>query len=211
MELKIVSSFNYLGVVLPSGGSFIKATNTLVGKALQAMNCLFTVTRYMQVKTNIMFNPFDTFALSILNYACEKWGFSNAQNLERVHRKFCKWLLNVKMSTNSLSLYAELGRFPFSMGRHIGIIKYWLSLYQTKQENCILRTINLDQRQEVEISPGVSNWSNKVKSLLERSSCLDVWLYPESVNTKLFLSILYCRLRDIYIGEWIQGVNLSTT
>ena len=93
------------------------------------------------------------------------------------------------MSTNNLSLYAERGRFPLSIARHTRIIKYWLSLYQTKQENCILRTINLEQRQEVEISPSASNWSNKIKSLLEQSGFHDVWLYPESVNTKLFLGI----------------------
>ena len=132
-----MSSFDYIGVVLSSGGSFIKATNTLAGKALRAMNCLFTITRSMQVPTNVMFNLFDTFVLSILNYACEIWGFSNAQNIERVHRKFYKWFLNVKMSTNNLSLYAELGRFPLFIARHTRIIKYWLSLYQTKQENCI--------------------------------------------------------------------------
>ena len=88
------------------------------------------------------------------------------------------------MSTNNLSLYAEIVRFPLSIGRNIRAIKYWLSLYQTKQENCILRTIYFDQRHKVEISPTVSNWSNKVKSLLERSGFHDVWLYPESVNTK---------------------------
>ena len=96
-----------------------------------------------------MFNLFDTFVLSILNYACEMWGFSYTQNIERVHRKFCKWLLNVKVSTNNVYLYAELGLFHLSIGRHIGIIKYWLSLYLTKKENCILRTINLEQRQDV--------------------------------------------------------------
>ena len=133
MEIEIVSSFNYLGVVLSSGGSFIKATNTLAGKALRALNCLFTITRSMQVPTNIMFNLFDTFVLSILNYASEIWGFSNAQNIERVHRKFCKWFLNVKMSTNNLSLYAEPVRFPLSIGRHIRAIKYWLSLQYMKQ------------------------------------------------------------------------------
>ena len=98
------------------------------------MNCLFTIARSMQVPTNIMFNLFDTFVLSILNYACEIWGFSNAQNIERVHRKFCKWFLNVKMSTNNLSLYAELGRFPLSIARHTRIIKYWLSLYQQNKK-----------------------------------------------------------------------------
>ena len=111
------------------------------------------------------------------------------------------------MSTNNVYLYAELGRDHLSIGRHIRILIYWLSLYLTKQENCILRTINLEQRQEAEKSPSVSNWSNKVKSLLERSGFYDVWLYPESVNTKLFLSILNCRIRDIYVREWIQGVN----
>ena len=39
-EIEIVSSFNYLGIVLSSGGAFIKATNTLAGKALKAMNSL---------------------------------------------------------------------------------------------------------------------------------------------------------------------------
>ena len=71
-----------------------------------------------------MFNMFDTFVLSILNYACEIWGFSNTHNIERVHRKFCEWLLNVKMSTNNVYLYAELGRDHLSIVRHIRIIKY---------------------------------------------------------------------------------------
>ena len=37
-EIEIVNNFNYLGVVLSSGGSFIKATSTLSGKALKAAN-----------------------------------------------------------------------------------------------------------------------------------------------------------------------------
>ena len=113
------------------------------------MNCLLTITRSLQVSTNIMFNLFDTFVSSILNYACEMWVFSYTRNIERVHRKFCKWLLYVKVSTNNVYLYTELGLFHLSIGRQIGIIKYWLSLYLTKNENCILRTINLEQRQDV--------------------------------------------------------------
>ena len=35
------------------------------------------------------------FVTSILNYSCEIWGFSNAENIERVHRKFLKWLINL--------------------------------------------------------------------------------------------------------------------
>lgn len=136
-EIEIVHSFNYLGIVLSSGGAFIKATNTLAGKALKAMNSLLAITRPLKVPTNIMFNLFDSFVLSILNYGCEIWGFYHAENIERVHRKFCKWFLNVKMSTDTLSLYEELGQFPLFIARHVRIIKYWLNLYQNKHENCI--------------------------------------------------------------------------
>ena len=43
-EIEIVNNFNYLGVVLSSGGSFIKATSTLSGKALKAANSLLQIT-----------------------------------------------------------------------------------------------------------------------------------------------------------------------
>ena len=39
-EIEIVSSFNYLGIGLSSGGSFIQATKTLADKGLKAMHCL---------------------------------------------------------------------------------------------------------------------------------------------------------------------------
>ena len=72
--------------------------------------------------------------------------------MERVQRKFCKWLLNVKMSTNSLSLYSELGRYPLFIEKNIRIVKYFLKLYGVKQHNCILNTIIIYQREKIEIS-----------------------------------------------------------
>ena len=160
--VEIVNSFNYLGIVLSRGGAFIKATNTLVGKALKSMNALFAITKSKQVPIDIMFNLFDSFVLSILNYGCEVWGFSTVQNVERVHRKFCKWLINVQMSTNNLSSAVELGRVPLIISRQVRFIKYWLNLYSIKSENYILNTMNLMLRNEVENNPNVVSWSSKV-------------------------------------------------
>ena len=209
-EIEIVSSFNYLGIVLSSGGTYLKAINTLAGKGLKAMNCLFAITRTMEIPLNIMFNLFDSFVASILNYGCEIWGFARAERIEMVHKKFCKWVLNVKMQTNNLSLAGELGRFPLFIGRQVRIIKYWLNLQNGKQENCILRTLNMNMRNEVENDSGVVSWTSKVKNLLELSGFPDVWLFPESVDAKKFMPILQARLRDIYITEWREGINLST-
>ena len=165
----------------------------------------------MKLPINIMFNLFDSFVLSILNYSCEIWGFTRAENIERVHRKFCKWLLNVKMSTNSLSLYGELGRFPLILGRQVRIIRYWLNLHNIKNNNYILKTLNLVMRNEVQSNPNnTTSWTAKVKYLLEHSGFPDVWLFPESVNIKIFLPLFQSRLRDIYVTEWKQGIELSS-
>ena len=49
-------------------GCFHKATNTLAGKALRAMNSLLSITKSMKIPTKIMFSLFDSFVVSILNY-----------------------------------------------------------------------------------------------------------------------------------------------
>ena len=120
-NIEVVSIFNYLGLVFSSGGSFSHATDALAGKALRAIYSLFYITKNFEVQVHVMFSLFDTFVGSILGYNCELWGFIRAENIERIHRKFCKWLLNVKMSTNSFALYAEVGRFSLIIGRQTRI------------------------------------------------------------------------------------------
>ena len=162
------------------------------------MNALLSITKRMQVPRAVMFNLFDPFVLSILNYSCEVWGFYTAQNIERVHRKFCKWLMNVKMSTNNLFLAGEFCRFPIYIGGHVRIIKNWLYLYHSKADNCILRTLNNTARTEVDAGKNMNSWTAKVKNVLQRSVLFffnffflffffDVWIFPESVN----INVLY--------------------
>ena len=98
------------------------------------MSSLLNLTKGMEVPINIMFNLFDSYVLPILNYSCEVIGFYKTENMERVQRKFCKWLLSVKMSTNSLSLYSELGRYPLFIERNIRIVKYFIKPYGVKHD-----------------------------------------------------------------------------
>ena len=107
VTLEMVNQFNYLVLIFTSGGSFMQATKTLPGKALRAMCSLLSVTRNMEVPLNIMLNLFDSFVCSILSYVSEIQGIMNAERIERVQRKFCKRMLNVKQSTNSLAIVSE--------------------------------------------------------------------------------------------------------
>ena len=69
------------------------------------MNALFNVTNQLY-HINMMLDLFDSHVQSVLNYSCEVWGHLSAENLGLVHRKFCKWILNVNTSTLTLAIYA---------------------------------------------------------------------------------------------------------
>ena len=79
-EEKILNNFNYLGVVLLNGGSFIKATSTLSGKALKAVNLLLEITKDTDVPVDMIFCLFVSFVTLILNYACEVWGLHKSRH-----------------------------------------------------------------------------------------------------------------------------------
>ena len=138
-------------------------------------------------------------------------GFSKAENIERVHRKFCKWLVKVKQSTNSLAMYAELGRFPLFIKRHARIIQYWLNLHHAKQRNQILQSALRNQQNTLEETPDAVNWLSKVRDLLCSTGFAEVWLFPKSVIKERFIPILKDRLKDVYIGQWYSAVEISTS
>ena len=54
---------------------------------------------------------FDTYVKPTMDYSCEIWGFSNAQRRERVHKKFIKRVLGVKVGTGNVALCGETGRW----------------------------------------------------------------------------------------------------
>ena len=119
-EVEVVNSFAYLGIVFSCGGFFIPSTKTL-SQLLQLLHEVDT-------PINIALNLFDSLVASVLNYDCEVWGFINAECIERVHRKFCKYIINVKQTTSNYALYSEVGRHPLSIERHIRIVKYCFNL-----------------------------------------------------------------------------------
>ena len=74
---------------------------------------------------------FDSLVGSILNYSAEVWGHYQSKDIELVHCKFLRKVLNVKKSTNLDGLYGELCRYPMSISRQIIMIKYWIKILKT--------------------------------------------------------------------------------
>lgn len=77
--------------------SFMLAANSLVGKVLFAMYYLFVITRGLAILVEIMSDLFDKYVVSVINYSCEIWRFLKAENIKRIHSKFCECILGVKI------------------------------------------------------------------------------------------------------------------
>ena len=81
----------------------------------------------------------------ILLYGCEIWGFGQNDIIERVHLKFCKLLLRLKVSTPNFMVYGELGRYPLEIDIKVRMISYWCKLIPGKQSklstNCYMLNI----------------------------------------------------------------------
>jgi hypothetical protein len=73
-----------------------------------------------------------TFNLHFLQKS-EIWGFGKNDIIKRVHLKFCKLLLRLKVSTPNFMVYGELGRYPLEIDIKVRMSSYWCKLIQGKQ------------------------------------------------------------------------------
>ena len=56
------------------------------------------------------------------------WRYYDAKDVEILHTIFCRWILQVRKSTNLSGLYGELGSFPLIIHRTKSMIRYWIRL-----------------------------------------------------------------------------------
>ena len=209
-NLEIVKHFKYLGCVFTSGGAFNVMEKTLSDQALKA---IFKLNNYLTKFTTLMpkhsMELFDKLISPIMNYAAEVWGFNKGLNIERIHLRFIKRLLGVKLSTQNNFVYGETGRMNFQNHRYIIIIKYWLKLCHANENKYIKSVYNI-LKTDIENHPNRNNWVSHVKRLLSTLGFYDVWLAQSVGNIKQFISLFKQRVKDVFIQNWESELSAST-
>ena len=94
--LEVVSAYKYLGSIFTPKLVWSQCQKTL---ALQAQKGLFLIRKFSYacegLPVDIMFELFDKMISPILLYSSEIWGFEHANEIEKMHIKFCKQVLGV--------------------------------------------------------------------------------------------------------------------
>lgn len=205
VNIDVVNDFNYLGTVFNYTGNFTLNQTYLSGKALQSLNVLLVNCTKLNLKPKLLCQLFDAFVGSILNYSSEIWGFTKSKELERIHLKFCKRILNVRVTSCSTGVYGELGRYPLYISRYIRIIKYWFKLLNT--DNIILTSVY--NRSVSDMNNGARNWVSQLKDMLCNYGFAYIWEDPYYVNVNTFICLFKQRIIDCFIQGWFVSKDTS--
>ncbi len=106
----------------------------------------------MPISTNI--HCFDAIIKPLLLYGCEVWGqdilhtekdwkidlVDSSSEIERIHLKFCKSLLNVPIKSSNVAVRSELGRMPLIIAIMKIVLKYYSRL-EHMSNNRLLKQI----------------------------------------------------------------------
>ena len=116
LTIELDTQYKYLGIILSANGALKPAVTTL---ANQTSKALFTLMRGAAKlsfpKSSLLCYLFDSLVRPVADYGCEVWGHTRAEELEIIHRRFCKFSLGVPRTTSNLVCYSELGRYPLDI------------------------------------------------------------------------------------------------
>jgi len=118
-EIKVVDSYQYLGIELKPSGSFKLATDELYTKASRARFAISNVLfQHKKLAVQKSFQLFDSLIRPIFLYAVEFWlpfmipkrGFDSQNNILKFLEKFQPELLNQKLCRPLLSVHKRCSR-----------------------------------------------------------------------------------------------------
>lgn len=204
-ELEVVDNFTYLGTIINYTGNYNLNEQYVSGKGLKALNVLLNHCKKLKLSPKTLCELFDAFVGSILCYSSELWGFKKYQQIENLHIKFCKRILNVRTSTSNAGVYGELGRYPIYILHFVKIIKYWFKLINT--DNIILQKVYTLAVEDC--NKGAKNWVYNLKNLLFTNGYGYVWENPQSISPRYFAIIFKKTLTDCFVQEWKAKINAS--
>lgn len=207
-EIEIVSEFKYLGVYLFKNASWYRTQKYISDHGHSRLHKLICMFNDTELPMSQRCKLFDSLITPILNYGSEIWGFHEGKDIENVHVKFCRYMLNVRKSTNISALYGELGRFPMYIMRKLNMIKYWIKLLNSGNNSIVRLTYDmLKLDTERNISYNKTNWAYQIKHILETHGLLYLWLDQDYMDINY--DFIKQRILDNYKQTWFSNIHNS--
>ena len=206
--MKVVDECSYLGLNFKYTGNFLLARKTLVQQAQKSLFALFRRIRNIHIPVDLQLKLFDSLVAPILLYSSEVWGFENTGDLEKVHLKFIKKILNVRRSTPNYMVYGESGRHPLSIQIKIRMISFWRKLLENpnKLSGILYRLLfSLHGRNNFHFK-----WIEYIKSIFDNIGLSYVWNSQSLLMVTDIKGYIKQRLTDSFFHTWYSDMSNSS-
>ena len=201
-EIEYVSHYKYLGVDVSSTGKFSLAEKNL---SLKANRALFSIKQSIfdkGLKPSAVLNIFESLVKPIALYGSEIWAaykpcyksktldemfemsFKSTSEFDKMHARFCKYILGVHKKACNFAAFSELGQFPLLISIITGCINFWLHILHSGGETLISKAY-LEQYHS---SPDKCLWIQFVKNMLQDLGFSHVWDNHSTFNSVSLLS-----------------------
>ena len=207
--LEYVQSFKYLGLNFNSKCSFVESLDKLCSQARKAQTVLdLHVMRHPTMSVERALQLFDSLIKPIVMFDSEVWGVGNCGEIDKYFGGFLKKLLRVKQSTNTSMIYAETGSFALSVSVKLSIVKYWLKVINSG-DNQLIRIAYEGMRRDTSCAK-CDNWAMKVKTILNEYGFGSAWLNQSVEDQTKFIVLFERRIKDNFIQHCFADIEAST-
>ena len=195
LEMKIVNSYKYLGVVFTTKLSLTYTCQELISRGKNAvLSIMKKLYKLEHCSLEIFFKLFDAQVQPIVQYGAEIWGIeASAPAIEKLHLFAMKKFLCVDKRTPNDLVYGELGRYPIYINSNLRCVRYWIKLIQMNENRLPFKAYkmlyDLDEK-------GKRNWVSKLREFLCSNGFSYVWMNQGVGCTASFLQMLKQRLVD---------------
>ena len=143
-QLEVVPSYTYLGIDIPTNGSFNPGMAQMNSKAKKAMMPLYTTIMQFNIPFRKALKLFQTYVEPILLYNAENFTTFTEKQIERskngslgayelatsanittTQLKFLKFILGVGKQTPNMAVLGEAAVLPLHMRAQISMLKFW--------------------------------------------------------------------------------------
>ena len=143
-QLEVVPSYTYLGIDIPTNGSFNPGMAQMNSKAKKAMMPLYTTIMQFNIPFRKALKLFQTYVEPILLYNAENFTTFTEKQIERskngslgayqlatsanittTQLKFLKFILGVGKQTPNMAVLGEAAILPLHMRAQISMLKFW--------------------------------------------------------------------------------------
>lgn len=224
-ELEYVTQYKYLGVTFSSNTKFSVAEKHL---SLKANRALFSIKQSIfdkGLKPSAVLHIFDILVKPIALYGSEIWtsykscykgktlddlfelSFKSNSEYDKIHTRFCKYVLGVHSKTCNFAVFSELGQFPLIISSITSCLNFWTHILQSSSESLIAKAY-------LEQLNGTTDkflWIQFVKKIIQDLGFSHVWNNHCTFDSHALLAAIKNKLKERFLAFWQKKISDSET